>query len=330
MKRIITILIALICYAVAVNGQKVPTGNPANFKVKTCLHSVSYMGIWRGQATLTVDEFLVKAKQLGFDGVMLAAKRPHVSLIDYDDATRQKLKARIKELGLELVCLAGYCDFTSGVDKAGIPNTEIQAIYVGELARLARDLGTNMVRVYTGYERADLPYDKQYAMVVEGLRMAGNIAAKYGVTLAVQNHHDIALHHDAMKWLLDEVNLPNVRAAFDCWSPTLEGLSPEEIKKAIYTMKPYIVHTTTADYQELPRFRYDPNHTNYLKQESLMRAVPMGQGFLDYKTFINTLKEIGYQGYIAYEMCEVLDGGGSVENLDRSAKAFLEYVKQFR
>jgi sugar phosphate isomerase/epimerase len=330
MRRFTTILTSLIGFAVVVNGQKLPTGNPADFKVKTCLHSVSYMGIWRGQATLTVDEFLVKAKQLGFDGVMLAAKRPHVSLIDYDDATRQKLKARIKELGLELVCLAGYCDFTSGVDKAGIPNTEIQAIYIGELARLARDLGTSMVRVYTGYERPDLPYDKQYAMVVEGLQLAGKIAAKYGITLAVQNHHDIALHHDAMKWLLDEVNLPNVKAAFDCWSPTLEGLSSEEIRKAVFTMKPYIVHTTTADYKELPRFRYDLNHTNYLKQESQMRAVPMGQGFLDYKSFINTLKEIGYQGYIAYEMCEVLDGGGSIENLDRSAKAFLEYVKQFR
>ena len=61
-------------------------------------------------------------------------------------------------------------------------------------------------------------------MVVEGLQMAGKLAAKYGVTLAIQNHHDIALHHDAMKWLLDEVNLPNVKAAFDCWSPTLEGL----------------------------------------------------------------------------------------------------------
>ena len=64
-------------------------------------------------------------------------------------------------------------------------------------------------------------------------------------------------------------------------------------------MKPYIVHTTTADYKELPRFKYDLIHTNYLVQESQMRAVPMGKGFLDYKSFINTLKEIGYQGYIA-------------------------------
>jgi len=330
MNKLYLSLLMMFLLSVVSSGQKTPTGNPKDFKLKTCLHSVSYMGVWRGQATLTVDEFLLKAKEFGYDGVMLAAKRPHVSLIDYDDAARQKLRARIRELGLELVCLAGYNDFVAGVDKAGIPNVEIQATFIGELARLARDLGTNMVRVYTGYERPDQPYDKQYALVVEGLQMAGKIAAKYGVTLAIQNHHDIALHHDAMKWLIEEVNLPNVRAAFDCWSPTLEGLNSEEIKQAIYTMKPYIVHTTAADYKELPRFRYELTHSNYVPAISQMRAVPIGEGFLDYKTFINTLKEIGYQGYIAYEMCEVLEGGGSVENLDKAAKAFIEYVKQFK
>jgi sugar phosphate isomerase/epimerase len=330
MKKLISSLILLLSLTTASYGQKVPSGDPKDFKVKTCLHSVSYMGIWRGQATLTVDQFLVKAKELGFDGVMLAAKRPHLSLIDYDDAARQKLRARIKELGLELVCIAGYTDFTAGVDKPGIPNVEIEAVYVGELARLAHDLGTNMLRIYTGYERPDIPYDKQYAMVVEGLQMSGRIAAKYGVTLAVQNHHDIALHPEAMKWLLDEVSLPNVKAAFDCWSPTLTGMKPEEIKKAIYTMKPYIVHTTTADYKALPRYEYDHAQTNYVALVPQMRAVPIGEGFLDYKTFISTLKEIGYQGYIAYEMCEVLDGGGSIENLDRCARKFLDYVKQFR
>ena len=329
MKKFTIIIALLICSIGVARSQKTPTGDPKDFKVKTCLHSVSYMGVWRGQSTLSIDEFLVKAKELGFDGVMLAAKRPHVSPVDYDDDDRQRLRSRIKELELELVCLAAYTDFTAGVDKAGIPNVEIQAAYVGELARLARDLGTSMVRIFTGYERPGLSYDKQYSMVVEGLKMAGKLAAKYGVTLAVQNHHDIALHHDAMKWLLDEVNLPNVKAAFDCWSPTLEGLSPEEIKEAVRFMKPYIVHTTTADYKELPRFIYEHDNTNYVQTLSQMRAVPMGEGFLDYKTFIATLKEIGYQGYIAYEMCEVLEGGGDIENLDKCAKKFLEYVQQF-
>ncbi len=323
-------IIVLLLFSRGAFSTMTPTGNPKDFKVKTCLHSVSYAGFWRGQARLNVDEFLNKAKQLGFDGVMLVSKRPHVSLLDYDQAARKALRQKIEKLGLELVCLAGYTDFTAGIDKAGIPNVEIQACYVGELARLARDLGTDMVRIFTGYERPGIPFDKQYAQVVEGLKLAGRKAAEYGVTLAVQNHHDIAAHHDTMYWLLKEVNLPNVKAAFDAWSPTLEGLSSEEIRAAIWKMKPFIVHTTAADYVRLPRYRYDSSLTNYMQQETLIRAVPIGEGIIDYETFFDTLREIGYQGYITYEMCEVLDGGGDIENLDRTAKKFIEYMKKFQ
>ena len=297
--------------------------------MKTCLHSVSYAGVWRGQAKLSVDEFLVKAKELGFGGVMLMAKRPHVSPLDYDQARRKVLRHKIEELSLELVCLAGYTDFTAGVDKPGVPNVEIQACYVGEISKLARDLGTNMVRIFTGYQRPGVPFDKQYAMVVEGLRLAGQKAAEHGVTLAVQNHHDIAVHHDTMYWLLKEVNMPNVKAAFDAWAPALQGLSSNELRAAILKMKPFIVHTTTADYVRLPQYCLDHDLTNFLPRDTLIRAVPLGQGIVDYETFFNAVAEIGYQGYIAYEMCEVLDGGGDVENLDKTAKKFLEYIKKF-
>jgi len=309
--------------------QKTPTGNPADFKVKTCLHSVSYLGVWRGQTRLTVDEFLVKAKELGYEGVMLVAKRPHVSPHDYDKAARAELKARIESLGLTLVGLAGYTDFTAGIDKPGIPNAEIQAAWVGEIAELARDLGTDMVRIFTGYERPGIPYDKQYAEVVSGLRMAGDLAEQYGITLAVQNHHDIALHHDVMSWLLNEVNNPNVMAGWDAWSPTLEGLTSEELKQSIRKMKPFIVNTIAADYVTHPRYTYVNQLTNYQAEQPVMRAVPMGQGMSDYDTWFKTLKEIGYRGWIVYELCEVLEGGGSIENLDSAARTFLEYMKQY-
>ena len=57
----------LLGSTLAALAQDVPTGNPADFRVKTCLHSVSYLGVWRGQTRLTVDQFLVKAKELGFE-----------------------------------------------------------------------------------------------------------------------------------------------------------------------------------------------------------------------------------------------------------------------
>ncbi len=329
MKLVFTCLV-LFSFLFSTSGQKTPTGNPADFKVKTCLHSIGYAGLWRGQAQLTVDEFLVKAKELGFDGVMLMAKRPHLSLVDYDKAARIKLKKRIEDLGLTLVGLAGYSDFTAGIDKPGIPHTEIQAAYIGQLAELANDLGTKMVRIFTGYERPGVPYDKQYALVVEGITLAAKEAQKYGVTLVVQNHHDIALHQEAMYWMLKEINMPNVMAGWDAWSPTLEGLSKEEIRKSVFKMKPFIVNTIIADYVTMPRYHYENQLTNYVADKPVMRATAVGEGIIDYDNFIGALKEIGYQGYLVYEMCEVLDGGGSIANLDATAKKFLSYVKKFK
>lgn len=330
MKNLVIFCCILITMPASVFGQKVPTGNPADFKVKTCLHSIGYSGLWRGQAFLSVEEFLVKAKELGYDGVMLMAKRPHLSIADYDKEARKKLKKRIEDLGLTLVGLAGYSDFTAGIDKPGIPHTEIQAAYIGELAELASDLGTNMVRIFTGYERPGIPYDKQYATVVEGITLAAREAKKYGVTLVIQNHHDIALHHDAMFWMLKEINLPNVMAGWDAWSPTLEGLSTEEIRKSVLKMKPFIVNTIAADYVTMPRYHYENHLTNYVSDKPVMRATAMGEGIIDYKTFIGTLKEIGYQGYLVYEMCEVLEGGGTIANLDATARKFITYVNQFK
>jgi sugar phosphate isomerase/epimerase len=186
-----------------------------------------------------------------------------------------------------------------------------------------------MVRVFTGYERPGVAYDKQYAEVVSGLKMAGKLAAKHGVTLVVQNHHDIALHHDAMYWLLKEVNMPNVLAGWDAWSPSLEGFNAEQLRESILKMKPFLANTIAADYVSHPRYSYVNNLTNYQAEQAVMRAVPMGQGIIDYKTWFAALKEIGYQGWVVYEMCEVLDGGGSIGNLDKTAKIFLDYMKQF-
>lgn len=264
MKKTLLIFISLIAMTALMFGQPKPTGNPADFKVKTCLHSIGYAGLWRGQSFLTVDQFLVKAKELGYDGVMIMAKRPHLSPLDYDQEARARLKKRIQDLGLTLVGLAGYSDFTAGIDKPGIPHTEMQAAYIGEVAKLAADLGTNMVRIFTGYERPGVPYDKQYATVVEGITLAAKEAAKYGVTLVVQNHHDIALHQDQMYWMLKEINMPNVMAGWDAWSPNLEKLSKEEVRKGVLKMKPFIVNTIAADYVEQPRYHYENTLTNYV------------------------------------------------------------------
>jgi sugar phosphate isomerase/epimerase len=292
------------------------------------LHSVSYAGAWPGQACLDVDQFLSKAVELGYRSIALVAKHPHVSPLGYDDAARRTLRTRIEQLGLELATMMGYSDFTAGLDHPGIPSAEMNAAYVGALAKLTADLGAKRLRIFTGYQRPGVSYDAQYNEIVRGLRMAGNEAARHGVTLAVQNHHDIACHHDQLAWLMEEVGHPNVRLAFDAWAPHLQGVRGQALVRAVEKVGKFIELTTVADYEVQPRFRYDPNVVNYVAEPApVVRAVAPGAGEIDYASFFEGLRNAGYRGPVAYEMCAALKGGGSIENLDRTARSFLEFLR---
>jgi sugar phosphate isomerase/epimerase len=294
--------------------------------MKTVLHSVSYAGVWTGQIRLTIDQFLEKAANFGYDGVMLVAKRPHLSPLDANNTTLDRIRESLNEYGLQLACLAGYTDFCAGTDHPDVPHREMQIMYVTELAKLTHDLGGKLVRVFTGFERPDVSYDQQWDWCVQALRECAHRASDWGVTIGVQNHHDIAAHYESLYDLLKEIDHPNCKAMFDAWSPALHGT---DLVAAVNKMAPYIVHTTVADYVRRPRFEYHPRLVNYTQQPDVIRAVPMGEGFIDYRRFLNALKANGYDGYVAYEMCSVLEGGGSEENLDVCAKKFLTYMKEF-
>lgn len=291
---------------------------------KTALHSVSYAGVWPGQARLTLDDFLPRAQRLGFDAVMLMTKRPHLSPLDFDADARRRLRDRLGQLGLRIACLAGYNDFCAGADRPDVPAREMQILYLRELCRLAADLGCPLVRVFTGFDHASASLDQQWGWCVACLKECAGFAADAGVTLAVQNHHDVACHFESLRDLLDEVDSRACKAAFDAWSPALHG---SDLAAAVRLLGPHIVHTTVADYVRRPRFRYQPPLVNYEREPDVIRAVPPGEGFIDYRVFFQTLREVGYTGHVAYEMCSPLRGGGGEENLDRCAVRFQEWLK---
>ena len=288
------------------------------------LHSVSYAGFW-GQALLSLDQFIGKAAELGYDGVMLMAKRPHLSVLDYGTRQCHRLRNKLDKHNLRSVCLAGYTNFTADLEHGDIPQREMQIQHVTELARIARDLGGNLVRVFTGYESPSGTYAAQWRLMVESIRECARRASDYGVVIGVQNHHDIAGGYEVMYDLIHEIDEPNCRAMFDAWSPYLQGA---DLAAAACKMAAVTAHTTIADYQLRPRYRYHPGVVNYTAETPLVQAVPMGQGEIDYRKFLAALEEGGFQGSVAYEMCSPLLTGGSLESLDACARKFLEFMKQ--
>ncbi|MBN1396053.1 MAG: sugar phosphate isomerase/epimerase [Pirellulales bacterium] len=291
--------------------------------MKPTLFSVGYAGLW-GQQALGLGEFIDKAGELGYSSVMLMGKRPHLSPLDATAEQIADLKAHLDRAGVACSIVAGYTDFASA-GAAEVPWMETQIAYVESLCRLARELGASIVRVFTAYETAGLSPATLWGRVVAALRECCDRAASLGVTIAVQNHHDIAVHSDALLELLGDVDRPNCRLSFDAWSPALRG---EDLYESARRMAPYAVCTTNADYARLPRFRYRPELVNYEAETPMIRAVPFGEGFIDYRAFFAGLREGGFDGAATYEMCSPLRGGGETANLDRYARQYLRWLAE--
>lgn len=229
--------------------------------VRLCLFSVSYAGLW-GQERLDLPSFLDKAADLGFTDVLLMAKRPHLSILDADDRTLGAVKAKLEEKGLNLVGLASYNDFLLAA-PGEIP-VQLQIAYVEDCARITAFLGGGLVRVFTGYERADLALAQQWDSVIAALQECADRVARYGVNLVVQNHHDLAVETSALSLLLAEVDRANVRAGYDAWSPFLRG---EDLYAGAKRMAPGMGLTIAADYKRLPRYEYCSSLVNYTRTE---------------------------------------------------------------
>jgi sugar phosphate isomerase/epimerase len=287
------------------------------------LFSISYAGLW-GQAALDLTEFLRHVRSLGFDAVMLAGKRPHLSPLDADDDTLAKLREDLHEAGLKCPVIAAYTDLRASA-AAEVPYVEMQIAYLESLCRVGARLGATVLRVFTAYESGG-GLLSGWSEVVSALREVCDRAAPHGVTVAIQNHHDVAVHTTALLELLHDVERSNCKLGFDAWSPALRG---EDLHEAALLAAPHTAITTNADYVRLPRYRYRPEAVNYERIEpDLVRAVPFGSGFIDYRRFFEGLREGGFDGVATYEMCSPIRGGGSLDNLDRYARTYVRWMRE--
>lgn len=287
------------------------------------LFSVSYAGFW-SQDALDLSAFIGKAAELGYDGVMIAGKRPHLSPLDATPERIASVRAALEKHGIACDVVGGYTDLapTSAVE---VPYLEMQISYVESLARIAAGLGASVVRVFGAYEVDGHGPQTIWTGMVKALQESCDRATAHGITIAVQNHHDLGVHSDVLLELLGDVDRPNCKAGYDAWSCALCG---EDLYSAAKKMAPHTAITTNADYVRLPRFRYRPALVNYQHVEpDWLRAVKFGEGFIDYAAFFRGLKEGGFDGIANYEMCSPIRGGGSLENLDSYAARYVEWMR---
>ncbi|WP_245628948.1 sugar phosphate isomerase/epimerase family protein [Alicyclobacillus shizuokensis] len=215
----------------------------------------------------------------------------------------------LREHEMQVGAYAVTNDFVQ-TDRAG-RDQALQAILTG--LPVAEALGTKVVRVFAGDAKPECDFDVGLQYIVSGLRAAAQAAARCGLTLALENHGQLAGRGEQVQRILDEVGSPALEAAFDTGNFILVGQSS---LAALDELLPRIVHVHVKDFRRTAGDEGYPaiDGTRY-------QSVICGKGVIPLGPILTRLQEYGYSGCISLEY----EGGGdeaagvleSLQALDR-------------
>ena len=166
---------------------------------------------------------------------------------------------------------------------------------------LAAEFGTSVITTHIGV----IPEDKsepRYQVMLDALNACGSYAKEKGVTLAIETGPENAA---TLKTFLDDtqggvgVNLDPANFVM------VTGQDPVE---AVKLLGSYIVHTHAKDGVMLkktdPKIIYDhfaAGGIEALNVADYFLETPLGEGNVDFPSYIAALRAVGYNGYLTIE-----------------------------
>jgi sugar phosphate isomerase/epimerase len=308
--------------------------------MKFALFTVSYSGLFYAGEALSVEQQIHKAKQLGFDGLAIEAKRPIASPIDLGRAERARLKAVAADEGIALCAVESMSNFAGRY----MEERENNLVMMRAVLEMAGDLGVDLVKVfaawpglcndeeeiamYAPFERATSYYKRLYPpdlrrwqRAVQGIREVAGWAADMGITLVLQNHAPVTTpgYEDVLA-MLQEIDRRNVRLCLDV--PLFYDRQGDEyVREAVDKCREHVVYTHYGAW----------NFSETADGDVVQDPSPSFGGKVNYKAFVEALQQIGYGGYLVSEYClPVLKNHAvaGVEEVDRANRLALRYMKQ--
>ena len=145
---------------------------------------------------------------MGFIDYAAAQGVAGVELLDifWTDALREipAVKARIAAAGMDIAVYSISNNFIQ-------PEASARAQELADLKRgvgIALELGTNILRVFSGSAREGVTQEEGMDWILEGLSAGAAYAASQGIVLALENHGKFAGRSDQVRAIIDAVASP--------------------------------------------------------------------------------------------------------------------------
>lgn len=229
---------------------------------------------------MCLEDFLVRAHQLGVDGVSLES----CFFPEFSASYLGTVKALLDDYGLDRVYAWGHPDGLEG----GRNHEAFRDLTVG--IERAKQIGADVMRVVgSSLLFRNEPHGPQIDRLIGMFREAVKVAEQFNIRLAVENHIDFTA--DEMVTLLDAVGSPFLGINFD--TGNFLRLLDDPVK-GMRKLAPRVYATHIKDLKIQRGVAPDEWY--------FFSSTPVGDGLIDNQALVQMLADAGFNGVLAVEI----------------------------
>ncbi len=245
-----------------------------------------------------IKEGIQKAKEIGAEGFQVYASRGECAPENMTPAKIAEFNDMVQSNGLVVSAICG------DLGGHGFQIKEDNGWKIEKSKRimdLALELHANVVTTHIGVVPPEMTDTRKImAEACEELASYGDsLGAYFAIETGPEPSH-------VLKGFLDSLSARAVRVNFD--PANLAMVIGEDIPGAVRNLKDYIVHTHAKDGIMLqktdPRKIYGTfagDIEDKLDVNEYFREVPLGEGSVDFDSYLAALREVGYNGFLTIE-----------------------------
>lgn len=239
---------------------------------------------------------ILQAAKLGVQGIQMYSTKGENAPENLTPAKRRELLDFVKSNGL---CFSAIC----GDLGKGFGHKELNPELIEKSKRimdLAKELETDVVTTHIGMIPNDINHER-YGIMQEACFELSRYADSVDAHFAIETGPEPSA---VLKKFLDGLHSKGVAVNLD--PANLVMVIGEDPVEAVHNLKDYIVHTHAKDgvmlYRTNPEYIYNITpKPEEIKDIKFFQEVPLGEGGVNFKTYLKALEEIGYRGFLTIE-----------------------------
>lgn len=245
----------------------------------------------------SIQEAMRLTKQIGFDGIEIAAREPHLSPTT-SAARIKEMRSVADGLGLEIPVIAGY---VGGFSTASDKDCEQAFSDFRRILEASVTLGADLIRVGAGGPNAFLARDYHYEKAAFWLKKCAVAASEHGKRIVLEIHNvSLAETVESSLRIVNLVGEPNIGLIHDAGNMYITDT--DYGRDSVIGLGERMFHVHVKDEKRVAEVGTPGTFVNRTKHgEEKFLQCRLGEGEADHQPLFDALKETGYSGWLTME-----------------------------